>query len=129
MTQAVKWSRRDPRGVTVVLKTSTYEEHIISDHCESDVPGREIACRYAPEIIESPGYIINDSSSEKQAREKYFDTRYIEETGKVRFIVIVVDADKDPREVVTVVMQRTMTDTIAKEGLIYDSSSPEKHKL
>lgn len=124
-----EWSRDDPRGKTVVLKTSTLE-HILGDHTEADAEGRMFALEAAPEIIEAPRFIIEDTSScgEERKREKYFDTRYHEPTGKFSYVVVIVDTDRDPYEVVTCTRQRKMSDTISKEGLLYDSSKPCKRE-
>ena len=129
MNEEVKWTRNDPRGFKVILKESTYTEHIIGDHSDGDTKGRIIASDFAPDIIEKPRYIFRTSSSEEQGRETYFDTMIIDETGKLRCIVVVVDAEKEPREVITVLLERKIKNTLTKEGLLYDSSSPEKHKL
>jgi len=120
----IEWSTKGPDGVEVVLKKTTLHDHILGAHCTKDQEGRHIACRFAKGIVENPRYITEDqSSSEGQMRLKYFDTKYIEETGRIRYIVVVAEANRDPREVVTVEMQRCMTDILPKEAVLYDRDS------
>lgn len=126
----IEWSTKEPDGVEVLLKKTTLYDHILGDHNEKDQQGREIACRFAKFVVEDPKYIITDQSSpEDRKRLKYLDTKYIEETGKIRYIVVVAEANRDPREVVTVEMQRCMTDSIPKEAVIYDRDSSGGRKI
>jgi len=118
------WKKLDPRGRAVALKTSTLNEHIIGDHESADARGRMDAIGLAPLIAEAPRYIVKDLSSigSDRKREKYFDVRYIDATGKFSYVVLVVDTDRDPYEVVTWMIQRRMTDIVPKEGVLYDSA-------
>lgn len=111
------------------MKTATLE-HIIGDHSEADAEGRKQALEAAPDVITTPRFIIKDVSSDGQERkrEKYFDTRYHEQTGRFSYVVVIVDTDRDPYEVVTCTRQRTISDTLPKEGLLYDSSKPCKRE-
>lgn len=126
----IEWSTKGPDGVEVVLKKTTLHKHILGDHSTKDQEGRHVACRFAKDVVENPRYITEDqSSSEGQKRIKYFDTKYIEETGKIRYIVVVAEASRDPREVVTVEMQRCMTDSLPKEAVLYDRNSSDRREI
>ncbi|NLD95830.1 MAG: hypothetical protein GX635_01820 [Synergistaceae bacterium] len=124
------WKTRDPRGKTVVLKASTLNEHIIGDHDDADSGGRIAASALVPLIAEAPRYIVKDLSpiGSDRRREKYFDVRHIEATGKFSYVVLVVDTDREPYEVVTWMIQRRMTDIVPKEGVLYDSSQHRERK-
>lgn len=126
----IEWSTRGPDGIEVVLKTDTLYNHILGDHCQRDQEGRLIACRLAKGVIEDPRFItVDQSSSEGHTRIKYLDTKYIEETGKIRYIVVVAEASRDPREVVTVEMQRCMTDLLPKEAVLYDRDTSDRREI
>lgn len=123
-----EWSRQDPLGNTVVLKTSTLNDHIIGDHTDADVKIRMYAVSEAPEVVENPSLIFKDSSTVggDRNREKYMDLRYVAETESSMAIVVIVDTDRDPREVVSCTAQHKLPKNIPKEGVRYDRSKSRK---
>ncbi len=125
-----EWSRQDPLGNTVVLKTSTLTDHIIGDHTDADVKMRMYAVSQAPEVVENPDKIFKDYSTvgEDRNREKYMDLRHVEETDSFMAIVVVVDTDRDPREMVSCTAQHKLPKKIPKEGVLYDRSKPRKRQ-
>ncbi len=96
----IRWKVEDPQGRQVILKVTTYEEHVIGDHETRDAKVREETEHNAKQTIISPNIIIEDDAS----RHLYYNAIVISENErpqKVKLLKVVVDSDRNPNEVVT----------------------------
>ena len=84
MSDDVRWSITDPLGNKIVLKTSTFDEHILSE-CPR-------------EILAHPSLIAEDNS-----RHLYYGAviSHDENELRVKILKVVVDIEKTPNEIVT----------------------------
>lgn len=112
MSDDIRWSITDPLGNKIVLKTSTFDEHIIGDHGDKDGEYRKMLEPSAQLVLASPSAIINDGS-----RKIYYDLIALEQSPelKIRMMKVVVE---DNGEVVTWTLQRK-GDSIPGGELVY----------
>lgn len=107
------FSTTDPLGRQVVLKSSTWNMHIIDgDNLRPELEGQEENIKT---VIEDPKFIIPDPI---ENRERYIDIIHFTSTDKIKPVMIVVDHSSNTGDVCTVFPQSRMRDT-AKEGFIY----------
>ncbi|MEW5321293.1 PBECR2 nuclease fold domain-containing protein [Geobacillus thermoleovorans] len=119
------WVTKNPLDTEVALTVETYESHIIGDH-QNDL-SRELVLPYVKGVIEQPRFIYCDKDYEKNKRVRYTDQVYLEQFGKIQNLVIIVDTDRYPNEIVTwMVKSNTKQEIIkGKGGLIYDSRAKD----
>jgi hypothetical protein len=111
------WVTQNPLGTDVGVATETYESHIIGDH--PDDKAREFVNDHVKGVIEQPRYIYLDNKHEENQRVKYIDYVALPEYGKIQSLIVVVDTDRTPNEIVTwSVRSETRKET---GGIIYDS--------
>lgn len=111
------WVTENPLGKNVGVTNQTYNSHIIGDHPEDKA--REFVNDQVKGVIEQPRYIYLDNKHEENQRVKYIDYVVIEEIGKIQSLIVVVDTDRTPNEIVTwSVRSDTKKET---GGVIYDS--------
>lgn len=120
------WETKDPLDKKVQLIRETQTDHVINDH-KTDL-SRSLSYPYVKEIIENPRFIYKDVKHKEQGRIKYTDQVYIEDYGHLQNMVIVVDTDRDPYEVVTWGLKRHLKEEIIDTdgGIIYDSHHTDK---
>lgn len=117
--QAIRWSIKDNNGNTVILKKSTFENHVINDHSPIDAAVRAEIEPQIPYVISKPSLVVQDERSE--GRIDYIGVVLIdkdEETYSVRTVVVVVDTDRKPWQVVT--WFSNSRTTVKKRGVLYD---------
>ena len=122
MEENIRWKVTDPLGNEVILKESTYQEHIKKDHLFSDAEYRQKAEILAREIIKNPQLLI--VNKEKLNRHVYYKIVTVPcENGResLKILKIVADTDRNPHEIVTWMLQSKLKDTIKKEWIIYAS--------
>ena len=112
MSDDIRWSITDPLGNKIVLKNSTFDEHIIGDHCDKDGEFRKMLEPSAQLVLASPSAIIKDGT-----RKIYYDLIALEQRPeiKIRILKVVVE---DNGEIVTWTLQRK-GDSIPGGELIY----------
>lgn len=96
----VRWKVTDSQGRKIILKQSTYDEHIIGDHGTRDAEIRKLMELKVKQTLIAPDVIIEDSS----ARHLYYSTiviRYEMHDYKIKTLKVVVDTDRIPHEIVT----------------------------
>ena len=121
--QSIRWKQKDPLGRTVILKESTFREHIESDHSPADAKYRTELERAAQSVLKEPRFIVMDSKN--HGRDNYLDlAKAPAEDGSVMIkpMKVVVDKQREPHEVVTWIVQRKLSE-IAKEGIVYEPVS------
>ena len=96
----IRWEVTDSQNRKVVLKQSTYDEHITGDHDLRDAKVRKLMESQVRRTLSSPDVIIKDTTS----RLLYYNTiviRYETRLPKIKTLKVVVDTDRSPHEVVT----------------------------
>lgn len=111
----IKFSTTDPMGRIVVMKSSTFDGHIIGDNNRVEFIGQEDKLK---RIIENPTIIIKDP---KENRERYYDIIQLDSTTKIKPIMVVVEHSTEQSEVVTAIRKSSMTDT-NERGVVYARS-------
>lgn len=92
--------------------------HAIDDHPE-DI-SRTLSYPHVLGVVEQPRFIYYDSNYEQNKRVKYSDQIYMEQYGHLQNLVVVVDTDREPHEVVTW-MVKSNTKQEKMGVVIYDS--------
>lgn len=116
-TRPYVWVTKNPMGADVAVAQETYDSHIIGDH--PDDRAREFVNEHVKGVIEQPRYIYLDSKHDENQRVKYIDYVALEEIGKIQSLIVVVDTDRSPNEIVTwSVRSDTKKET---GGILYDS--------
>ena len=93
------WAVKDIQRREIILKQTTYDEHITEDHSVQDFNFRKSMEPRVKQTLISPDIIIKDGK-----RNLYYNTvviRHEEGLPKVKILKVVVDADRIPNEVVT----------------------------
>ena len=122
MEENIRWRVTDPLGNEVILKESTYQEHIKKDHIFSDAAYRQKAETLAREIIENPQLLIlNKKKLNRYVYYKIVTVPCENDTESLKILKIVVDTDRVPNEIVTWMLQNKLKDIIKKEWIIYAS--------
>lgn len=116
------WVTENPLGTPVGLTNETYESHIIGDH--PDDKARELVNTYVKGVIEDPRFIYLDQNHDTNKRVRYIDYVSIEEYNKIQNLVVVVDTDREPNEVVTWTVKSSTRQE--KGGIIYDSRKDKR---
>ncbi|MBR1730510.1 MAG: hypothetical protein IJ728_13415 [Selenomonadaceae bacterium] len=115
----IRWEITDPKGRRIILKQSTYEEHICKDHLLEDAEYRKSAESQAKETIKNPQLIVVDK--EDNDRLIYYKIIRIPygERKRLKNMKVIVDSDRKPYEVVTWIIQSKLKDTIMEEWIEY----------
>ena len=95
----IRWTVKDIQGREIILKQTTYDEHITEDHDLQDAKFRKSMEPRVKQTLISPDVIIKDGK-----RNLYYNTvviRHEEGLPKVKILKVVVDADRIPNEVIT----------------------------
>ena len=100
MSDENRWSITDPLGNRIVLKTSTFDEHIIGDHEDKDSEFRQMLEPSAQMVLASPNLVTQD-----ETRRLYYGLIASKQNDnlKVRILKVVVEENG---EVVTWTLQR-----------------------
>lgn len=117
--ERIIFSTSDPLGRIVVLKQSTYDEHIKDRHGEE---GIEIIKRN----IECPNCIIeNDTSQLEDAKRQCYFSFNTSYGNRLHINKTVVEFKENAKtgEVVTNYISRKINDNIIEGGVVYDSKS------
>ena len=102
MSDDIRWSISDPLGNKIVLKNSTFDEHILSDHTDEDSKIRQKLESSAIATLINPSLIAEDNQN--NSRNIYYGVvalQYEEPELRVKMFKVVVEADRTPNEVVT----------------------------
>lgn len=113
----MRWEVTDPLGNKILLKNSTYSEHILASHSSKDANYRSQIEKESRQTIENPTLIVFDGT-----RNLYYRTiGIIDEVLKIRTLKVVVETDRTPQEMVTWTILRKGDNV--KGVIIYDSVS------
>ena len=112
----IRWIVKNPLNQNIILKQSTYEKHIVSDHEESDANFRTQLELQAKSTIVDPDYIAHDKE-----RDLYYRLVAVPcSEGDVKFKTMKVIAESKPlNEIVTWLAQSKNKDTVRLEAVIY----------
>lgn len=121
------WVVRNPLGTDVALKQSTYDTHIMDEsRDEKERANLELVAQAAKSVITQPRFIYWEKNKYKQ-RHRYIDLIAFEELLHIQSLVVVVDTDRSPHEIVTWMIKRSLKQEILKGGgIIYDSSQNKR---
>lgn len=119
-----RWTIIDNSGNTIILKQSTYTDHIVGDHADKDAKIRIEAEPCAKCTLQNPRIIAKDLV--REGRFQYIGIATVsndeyDTAVKLKNIVVVVDKNVVPYEVVTWIVQRNTS--INKEAIIYDQAN------
>lgn len=119
----IRWRAIDPQQNEVVLKSDTYQFHILDDHDEKDSAQRSAIEKQAKITIEKPYLILQ--SQQNETRAEYINLSIIpdEDKLKLRCLTVIVDTSTDPYEVVTWIPQNKLKTNFLKEEVIYDGKN------
>lgn len=119
------WIVESPLGDQVALKRHTYESHIGIDH--ADDASRMIVYPYVKSIISDPRFIIRDVDYETNQRVKYIDLVADEALESLKSVVVVVETNRTPHEVVTwMAKSKLQQEKFKGGGIIYDSRAHQR---
>lgn len=112
------WTATDPQNRNVILKRATWDFHIAgADHDERDGDFRKKLLIPARQTIIDPEFIISE-----QSRNTYFRLvaiLYQDNLVKIKPLKVIVDADRQPNEVVTLIPENKLKETVESEAIIY----------
>jgi len=119
-TKQYLWVVQSPINTDVGLRDDKRGIHAIDDHPEDT--GRKLSYPFVPEVIKQPRFIYTDNTKENRVR--YIDYVFIPEYKSIHNLVVVVDTNSEPHEIVTWILKRdTRQEKILEGGIIYDSRS------
>lgn len=113
------WVTKNPLGTEVALTQETYETHILRGHPNDKA--RKIVYPQIKGIIEQPRFIYYDQQYEENLRHRYLDFIHIQEYGRIFSLVIIVDTDRSPNEIVTWHIESNKNRLKTNGVVIYDS--------
>ena len=123
MEENIRWKVTDPLGNEVILKESTFSEHILGDHQMADAEYRKMAETQVKNVIVNPQIIIEDKRD--NARHIFYKIVLIpcvgEKIKRLTNLKVVVDTDRKPHQIVTWMLPSKLKDKIMEEGIIYAS--------
>lgn len=108
----------------MALKETTYNSHILDEQTrtEAEVRHLQLVSEAVREVIIKPRFIYYDVNYEGNLRHKYIDLICLEELLHIQALVVVVDTDREPNEVVTWTIKRSLNKEIIRGGrLVYDA--------
>lgn len=113
----IRWQVEDPQSRQVVLKQITYESHVIEDHSDKDAVFRKNVEGQVKNVIVNPDFIVAE-----EPRNLYYKLVSIgaEEYIKLKIMKVVVDADKEPNEIVTWIPMSKVKEKLKAEAIIYE---------
>jgi hypothetical protein len=123
------WIVADPHGVSVALRKDTYELHIqdTDKRGEKSVDHLVEVADNVPRVIQNPRFIYHDRDHDENSRIRYADLMHVPSSDAIRALVVVVEDDRRPREVVTWTIKRSLAqENATKEAIIYDSRQSDK---
>lgn len=111
------WTVTNPFGAETVLKQTTYDADIndIEKRTDKEIEHLQLVSDAIKGIIRKPRFIYWDKDG---VRHNYIDLISLEGLNHIQGLVVVVDADRDPNEVVTWTIKRHLRQE--KGGIIYD---------
>lgn len=119
------WIIDTPIQSAVALTVETKETHIEGDHSDDLV--RMQTFDMLPGIISQPRFIYLDQNHEQNKRLRYCDTVHVSEIGHLQTLVVVVDTDREPNEVVTwMVKSNTKQEKTGEGRILYDSRADQR---
>lgn len=109
-----EFSTRDPLDREIVLKTKTWNNHIVPGHPE--VAGHLDLIK---KTVEDPKYILKDRR--RDTRENYLDLCSLPHTQNLQVIKVVVDFSAGIGSIVTAYpTERIRTQASTQRGVVYD---------
>ena len=122
MEEEIRWKVIDPLGNEVILKESTFREHILGDHQMADAEYRKIAETQAKAIIQNPQLIIEDKEDKnRHIFYKIISMPYDDVKKKLTTLKVVVDTDRTPHAIATWIIQSKLKYKFMEEWVIYAS--------
>lgn len=118
------WVVKNPLGTDVALKKSTYESHIQDEttRTEAGIKHLTLVADAVKSTIIYPRFIYYDKDYDQNLRHRYIDLVAVEELLHIQALVVVVDTDRDPHEIVTWMIKRDLKkELLSGRGVIYDS--------
>ena len=115
----IRWEVANPQGRPVILKQSTYENHIISDHRPEDAAFRLKIELQAQKAISNPQFII--AKEKRHEYHRIVRVPFEENKEKLKHMKVIVDADRDPNEVVTFIAPSNLRCTLETGSVIYEN--------
>jgi len=110
---------------TTALTSYTKEIHIEGKH--KDDLARVRSYEKLRDVLQQPRFIYYDQTHRENGRIRYTDLVALPEYGHLQALVIIVDTDRDPNEVVTWMVKSNLSqEKIDEETIIYDSRSNQK---
>ncbi len=111
---------KDFKGDEVVLTNYVCNMHVYSSKkSEADREARLRALDLVPEVLHKPRYVYYNYDDPDSARRRYIDL--IEFDGKIKALVVVVDASTRPEEVISwQVKSNLKQEKIERGGIIYN---------
>lgn len=120
----IAWSVNSPLGNEVILKQSTFDNHIEGEEkrSEKEVANLQSVAKDVKRIVEKPRFIYCDANYDENKRCRYLDTVFMETSSAIRSLVVIVDTDRTPNEVVTWTIKRDLKqENTTKDRILYDS--------
>ena len=113
----IRWQVEDPQSRQVVLKQITYEKHVIEDHSDKDAIFRKNIESQVKNVIMNPDFIVAE-----EPRNLYYKLVGIgaEKYIKLKTMRVVVDADREPNEIVTWIPMSKVKGEVKAEAIIYE---------
>ncbi|MEW6424914.1 MAG: PBECR2 nuclease fold domain-containing protein [Bacillota bacterium] len=116
-------SVKDFKGDEVVLTNYVFSMHVYSSKkSEADREARLRALDLVPEVLQKPRYVYYNYDDPAATRRRYIDL--VEFAGKIKALVVVVDASTRPEEVVSwQVKSNLKQEKIERGGIIYNGKA------
>ncbi len=117
----IRWEAIDPQGRRVILKQSTFDEHIRQAHEPDDALIRIKNEEHAKRAVAYPHVVLRDPTD----HDRHIYYRIIlanngTDLKKIRNMRVIVYTDREPNEVVTWIVERKLKGEAKKEWIVYD---------
>ena len=122
MEKNIRWKVVDPLGNEIILKESTFQEHILGDHQMTDSEYRKRLENHVKNIIQNPQLIIEEKH--KNNRHIFYKIILMPHDDVMKKLItlkVVVDTDRNPHQIVTWMIQSKLKYKLLEEWIIHAS--------
>ena len=121
MEENIRWQVTDPLGNEIVLRESTFQEHIDKDHNYADAIYRKSAEMQVKNALVNPHLIFtNRNINNRNVYCKLIPAKNLASGEyRLKFLKVVVDTDREPNEIATWVAQSKVKEIVLEEWIIY----------
>lgn len=120
-----RWvAKCNPMQKEIALKEDTYNIHMLGeDRTETEKINIEKTVDLARKTVEKPRFIYYDKNNKERGRIRLINLVNHPDFSHLQAMVVVVDTDREPHEVVTYTIKRNLNQEDTSGGILYDADN------